>query len=170
MTDRLLEEMSLEAQFWLHVRKPPIQGNFLVDMSIRAAEKLLQDNRGTSRELTPFFTGLNRIMFYTLCRVAERAGIARKEPSRLLTNEDFWADFCSRAAYIELKPGPPQTKKAKIQKRMFKICKELVKDRYARNDPDNARHADLAALFIFNFWNATGVLQIVENGILSLNQ
>jgi hypothetical protein len=43
-----------------------------------------------------------------------------------------------------------------------KICHQMVKDRYAMNDPENARHADLAASFMFNFWNATGLLPMVQ--------
>jgi len=37
-----------------------------------------------------------------------------------------------------------------------------VKKRYAQKDPDNARHADLVALFMFNFWNATGLLPMAQ--------
>jgi len=37
-----------------------------------------------------------------------------------------------------------------------------VKTRYAQKDPDNARHADLIALFMFNFWNATGLLPLTQ--------
>jgi hypothetical protein len=43
--------------------------------------------------MVPFFAHLNRTMYYTLCRVAERAGLARKEPTGLFTNEDFWEEF-----------------------------------------------------------------------------
>ncbi len=36
------------------------------------------------------------------------------------------------------------------------------KKRYAQHDPDNSRHADLIALFMFNFWNATGLLPMTQ--------
>ena len=94
-------------------------------------------------------------MYYTLCRVAERAGLARKEPTRLFTNEDFWGEFSRKSLDANIKPGK---KVAKIQKTLFKIRHQIVKDRYAKNGPDNVRHADLVALFMFNFWNATGLL------------
>jgi hypothetical protein len=157
LADVVLEELSREAQFWQHLKKPPIHGNFLVDLTIRAADKLLDNNRGTSREITPFFTGLNKVMYFTLCRVAERAGVATTKPDRLFTNEDMWSDFCARAAEIELKPGRRSVRQARLQRSLFKICRDEVKKRCAQNDPNNVRHADLIALFMFNFWNATGL-------------
>ena len=48
------------------------------------------------------------------------------------------------------------------QKSLFKVCHRLVKKRYAQNDPGNSRHADLIALFIFNFWNAIGLLPMTQ--------
>ena len=169
LADSVVEELSLEAQIWVNLKKPAIKGNYLVDLTIRAADKLLENNRGTSREIAPFFGGLNRTMYYTLCRVAERAGVASKMPDRLLTNEEVWGEFCSRAADIELKPGPHPARHARLQRSLFKICREIVKERYARNDPDHARHADLVALFMFNFWNATGLLQITQTAVLGMN-
>jgi len=160
LADVVVEELSRQAQLWLDLKKPPIQGNFLVDFTIRAADKLLDNNRGSSHEIAPFFEGLNRMMYYTLCRVAERAGVATKQPDRLLTNEDMWSEFCTRAADIEVKPSRNSGRNVRLQRSLFKICRNLVKERYAQYDPDNARHADLVALFIFNFGNATGVRQI----------
>src|SRR5205823_12053251 len=90
LSDELLEAISVEAQLRLHLRKPPIDGNFLVDMTVRAAENLLGTSWGTSRQIVPFFTGLNKTMYNTLCRVAERAGLAKKEPRRLLIDPEFW--------------------------------------------------------------------------------
>jgi hypothetical protein len=84
-------------------------------------------------------------MYYTLCRVAERAGLAHKEPAKLLTNPDFWEEFSTKAVDANIKPGRSV---AKIQKALFKICHRIAKERYAKNDPDNIRHADLIALFM----------------------
>jgi hypothetical protein len=160
LSDQLLETISVEAQLHLQLGKPPIQGNFLVDITVRAAQNALGNQQtGRRQEIVPLFTGLNRTMYYTLCRVAERAGLAHKEPRRLVTDPDFWNEFSSRAVDLKIKPGKNI---AKLQKSLFKICHEIVKKRYAHNDPDNARHADLIALFIFNFWNATGLLPMTQ--------
>jgi hypothetical protein len=129
-------------------------------MTVRAAQAALgSDQSGRRQEIVPFFAGLNRIMYYTLCRVAERAGLAHKEPNRLLTNPDFWEEFSNGAVDIKIKPGKGI---AKIQKSLFKVCHEIVKKRYAQADPDNARHADLVALFMFNFWNSIGLLPMTQ--------
>jgi len=160
LSDELIEAISLEAQLHLHLRRPPIDGNFLVDITVRAAQALLQNQPGGRRqEVVPFFASLNRTMYYTFCRVAERAGLAHKEPRRLITNPEFWHEFSERAVDIKIKPGKSI---AKIQKSLFKVCHEIVKERYAKNDPDNARHADLIALFMFNFWNVTGLLPMAQ--------
>src|SRR5262249_28070390 len=112
------------------------------------------------------FFALNRTMYYTLCRVTE-PGIAHKEPRPLLTNPEFWNDFSERAADIKIKPLKSVVR---IQTSLFKICNELVHDRYLQNDPENIRHADLVALFICNFWNATGLLPMAPAVVILASQ
>jgi hypothetical protein len=104
LSERVLEAISLEAQLRVHLRKPPIDGNFLVDMTVRAAQ-----------------------------------------------------------AAVKVKPGNIP----KIQKSLFKVCHEIVKRRYAAADPDNARHADLIALFMFNFWNSIGLLPMTQAMVIT---
>jgi len=161
LSDQMLETISLEAQRRLQLGRPPIRGNFLVDITVRAAQDALgTQHQGRREETVPFFAHLNRTMYYTCCRVAERAKVGHKEPHRFLTNPDFWEEFAGKILDTNLKPGKSM---AKVQKTLFKICRQLVKDWYAKNDPDNIRHADLIALFIFNFWNATGLLPMVQS-------
>ena len=160
LSDQLLETISLEAQTHLQLGKPPIQGNFLVDITVRAAQDALgNQHQGRREEIVPFFANLNRTMYYTLCRVAERAGLAHKEPRRLLTNPDFWNEFSTKAVDANIKPGKSP---AKTQKALFKVCHQIVRERYAKNDPSNVRHADLIALFMFNFWNVSGLLPMTQ--------
>ena len=160
LSDQLLETISLQAQTHVHLGKPPIHGNFLVDITVRAAQDALRTQpQGRREEMVPFFASLNRTMYYTLCRVAEQAGVAQKEPRRLLTNTDFWDEFSTKAVDANIKPGKSASK---IQKALFKICHQMVKEWYAKNDPENVRHVDLVALFMFNFWNATGLLPMAK--------
>lgn len=160
LSDGLFEAISVEAQLRVHLGKPPIDGNFLVDITVRAAQAALgNEQTGRRQEIVPFFAGLNRTMYSTLCRVAERAGLAHKEPGRLITNPEFWDEFSNGAADVKVKPGKSI---AKLQKSLFKVCHKIVKKRCAQTDPDNARHADLIALFMFNFWNATGLLPMTQ--------
>ena len=61
LSDQLLEAISLEAQLHLHLGRPPIQGNVLVDITVRAAQNALGNDQGARRqEIVPFFVGLNR--------------------------------------------------------------------------------------------------------------
>jgi hypothetical protein len=167
LSDPILEAISVEAQLRFHLKKPPIDGNFLVEMTVRAAQEALgNDQTGRRQEIVPFFASLNRTMYYTLSRVAERAGIAHKEPRKLITNPDFWNEFSTGAAGVKVKPGKTMEQ---IQKMLFKVCEKLVQERYAQNDPDNARHADLIAFFIFNFWNATGLLPMTQALVIALS-
>ena len=160
LSDQLLETISLQAQTHLQLGRPPIQGNFLVDITVRAAQDALgNQHQGRREEIVPFYANLNRTMYYTLCGVAERAGLAHKEPRRLLTNPDFWNEFSTKAVDANIKPGKSP---AKIQKALFKVCHQIVREQYAKNDPGNVRHADLIALFMFNFWNAMGLLPITQ--------
>src|SRR2546422_613890 len=124
LSDQLLETISVEGQLRVHLGKPPIDGNFLVDMTVRAAQSALGNDQGGRRqEIVPFFAGLNRIMYYTCCRVAERAGLAHKEPNKLFTNPEFWSEFSNKAVDVKVKgKGIP-----KIQKSLFKVCLELVR-------------------------------------------
>jgi len=69
-----------------------------VDITVRAAQDALGNQYQARREeIVPFFASLNRTMYYTLCGVAERAGLAHKEPRRLLINPDFWNEFTAKA-------------------------------------------------------------------------
>jgi len=164
LSDKMLETISVEAQMHLHLRRHPILGNVLVDITVRAAQNALGNQiEGRRQQIVPFFTGLNRTMYDTLCRVSERAGLAQKGPSGLTTNPDFWEEFSTKALDIKLKTGKSIPK---IQKALFKVCHQIVKERYAKNDPENARHTDLVALFMFNFWNATGLLPMAQAAVI----
>jgi len=168
LADRLLEAISIEAQMRRHLRKPPIDGNFLVEMTVRAAEEALADDQGArKKDYVPFFAQLNRMMYYTCSRVAERARIARKEPKRLVTEPAFWEEFSKAALTVKVKPGKNMEQ---LQKSLFKVCHKLVKERFAANDPDNVRHVDLIAYFIFNFWNATGLLPMTQAVVIMGSQ
>jgi hypothetical protein len=154
--DGLLEAVSAAAEEWIRFDGPPIEGNFLVDLSIRAADKLLDDDR-EGDGIAPFFEDLNRTMFYTFCEVAQSAGLAKKMPTRLLTDPGLWAEFVCRSIEARVESDWEEDER---ERALFKICRQLVHETYSQRDPQNIRHADLMALFIFNFWNFTGLLPI----------
>src|SRR5262249_28043283 len=159
--DQMIELISIEAQMRVHLGKPAIDHNFLVDMTVRAAENMLLEYTGPRprQKINPFFGGINKTMYYTLCRVTEAAGLRRKEPSRFFTEPDFWAKYSAQVVDIKIKP---RQNLARIQKSMFKVCYTLVREHYEQHHPEDIRHAELVALFLFNFWNATGLLPMTQ--------
>jgi hypothetical protein len=158
---RVLEDISTQSQVRNNNRRRPIDGNFLVDLTVRAAEALLQKNPLTAprQEFVPFFAGLNRTMYSTLCRVAERAGLMRREPGKVFTDPAVWEEFSRGAADIQIKPGHSIPK---LQRALYQVCRRVVREYYLKNDPDNLRYTDLISLFLFNFWNATGLLPMAQ--------
>ncbi len=55
LSDSLLEPISAEARLYVRLGKPAIHGNFLVDMTIRAADHALgSGNRGRRQDINPF--------------------------------------------------------------------------------------------------------------------
>lgn len=90
-----------------------------------------------------------------------RSGPPKRPWERIVQAADpgFWSEFNSGAVGLNIKPGKSM---AKIQKSLFKVCHELVRKWYVQNDSDNALHAALIALFMFNFWNATGLLPMAQ--------
>ena len=59
LSDELLEKISVEAQAHLELGRPPIRGNFLVDLTVRAAlpQKSGRATPCRLRRLSPFVRG-----------------------------------------------------------------------------------------------------------------
>jgi len=56
LSDQLLETISLQAQMHLQLGRPAIRGNFLVDITVRAAQDTLgNQHQGRREEIVPFF-------------------------------------------------------------------------------------------------------------------
>ncbi len=96
LSDSLLEAISAEGQLYVRLGKPAIHGNFLVDMTVRAADSALgSGNRGRRQDINPFFGGLNRVMYCTLCHVADAPDSGEKSRENLTSylnrpNTEYW--------------------------------------------------------------------------------
>ena len=56
LSDQLVETISLQAQMYLQLGRPAIRGNFLVDITVRAAQDGLGNHyQGRREEIVPFF-------------------------------------------------------------------------------------------------------------------
>src|SRR2546422_10883957 len=56
LSDQLVETISRQAQMYLQRGRPAIRGNFLVDITVRAAQDALGNHyQGRREEIVPFF-------------------------------------------------------------------------------------------------------------------
>jgi hypothetical protein len=158
VSDQLLENVSVEAHLHVSLGKPSTDTRIFTNIVTLEAQKMLGNEQGTRRqEIVPFFAGLPRALRDTLVLLAEKPGLGSLQERRFMTDQSLWDDFSNRALDIKRGMSLP-----KIRKALFKECCNIVRARYAERDPDNARYADLMALFLFNFWNGIGLLAMTE--------
>jgi hypothetical protein len=157
VSDQLLESVSAQARrrIKLGKRVPPTYiWDHVVNHGIR---NVFEQTNAPRQEVVPFFTGLDRVLSETLMALAERAGMGRKIGREFLTGKAFWDEFGERIQKLELSQNMIE-----VRKLFFLECCNAVKFLCAEHDPDNARHADLLALFMFNLLDASGGLTILE--------
>src|SRR5262249_15171836 len=146
LSQQLIDAVSAQAQQHVQLGRPPIQGNFLVDMTIRAAQDSLQtQHQGRTEEMIPFFTALNQTMYYTFCRLAEQAGAVNKTPRRLITNTKSGAVSAKRAVDTRLNRGKSEKN---LGRALSQFYNNLAKRWYTKKAPETPRHSDLIALFM----------------------
>ena len=119
--------------------------------------KVFERTDAPRQEVVPFFLGLDRVLSETLMPLAERAGMGRKIGREFLIDKAFWDEFGERIRGLQLTDDMIEARKL-----FFRECCNTVRILCVQHDPDNARHADLLALFVFNDLNATGALTILE--------
>lgn len=157
VSDQLLESISKEARRRIKIgrRIPAIYiWDHVVSHGIR---NVFEQTTAPRQEVVPFFTGLDRILNETLMFLAEKAGIGRKVEREFLIGRAFWDDFGERVGRLEpLAEGIDE-----VRKLFFLECCNAVRSLCTQNDPENARHADLIALFTFNCLHSTGSIEII---------
>jgi hypothetical protein len=159
LADRLIESVSLEAQLYVEMKKPPTSNTIFSEMVTRVArEALAHEQQAQRQEIITFFAGLPRALYHTLITLAEKASMGRRQGKNgFITDEEVWHQFSERAVDVK-----PQKTLARVRKSLFAECRDVVRQRYAERDPQNAKHTDLMALFLFNRWNGTGLLAMAE--------
>ena len=70
LPDQLVETISLQAQMYLQLGRPAIRGNFLVDITVRAAQDASGNHyQGRREEVVPFFAS-GRVTLNRTCASA----------------------------------------------------------------------------------------------------
>ena len=79
LSDQLVETISLQAQMHLQLGRPAIPGNFLVDITVRAAQDALGNHyQGRREEIVPFCYASHYFAF------PDRSGVRfRQDDTRL---------------------------------------------------------------------------------------
>lgn len=157
VADQLLESISVEARRRIHEGEPVTGTDIWDEVVNEGLGKVFERTDAPRQEVVPFFLGLDRVLSETLMPLAERAGMGRKIGREFLIDKAFWDEFGERIRGLQLTDDMIEARKL-----FFRECCNTVRILCVQHDPDNARHADLPALFVFNDLNATGALTILE--------
>ena len=157
VADQLLESISVEARRRIHEGEPVTGTDIWDEVVNEGLGKVFERTDAPRQEVVPFFLGLDRVLSETLMPLAERAGMGRKIGREFLIDKAFWDEFGERIRGLQLTDDMIEARKL-----FFRECCNAVRILCVQHDPDNARHADLLALFVFNDLNATGALTILE--------
>ena len=156
VSDHLLESISREAKRRIKIgrRVPAVYiWDHVVSHGIR---NVFESTTAPRQEVVPFFTGLDRVLNETLMFLAETAEIGRKVGREFLIGRVFWDDFGERIQRLQLSDNIDE-----VRKLFFLECCEVVRSLCKGHDPENIRHADLIALFVFNSLHTTGSIDII---------
>jgi hypothetical protein len=157
VTGEFLEHMSEAARRRVQ-KNNRLTGEDLWEEVVHAGvEKLFPRNGVTNRrsEVTPFFTGLNRVASTTLIPLAEKAKVGRRLGRDLIPEDRFTPEFGTRIGRFKI--GNDMVQNRRI---CFRICRDTVRSLFAENDPENIRHADLLAIRVYEFLVSSGVLNV----------
>jgi len=157
VADQLLESISVEARRRIHEGEPVTGTDIWDEVVNEGLGKVFERTDAPRQEVVPFLLGLDRVLSETLMPLAERAGMGRKIGREFLIDKAFWDEFGERIRGLQLTDDMIEARKL-----FFRECCNTVRILCVQHDPDNARHADLLALFVFNDLNATGALTILE--------
>ena len=156
VSDQLLESISKEARRRIKIgrRVPAVYiWDHVVGHGIR---NVFVQTTAPRQEVVPFFTGLDRVLNETLMFLAEKADMGRKIGREFLTGRGFWDEFGGRIRRLQLGENLDEVRKV-----FFLECCDVVRYLCRQHDPDNFRHADLIALFMFNCLHTTGSIEIM---------
>jgi len=155
--DRMPDSATLDLYVDKYCREPVTGTDIWDEVVNEGLGKVFERTDAPRQEVVPFLLGLDRVLSETLMPLAERAGMGRKIGREFLIDKAFWDEFGERIRGLQLTDDMIEARKL-----FFRECCNTVRILCVQHDPDNARHADRLALFVFNDLNATGALTILE--------
>jgi hypothetical protein len=158
VSDRVLESLSVEAHIQAESGEVPVGDEAWWDVINRSLFKLGCDDFQPQMEgVDAFLQGLSLAVFDKVIPLAQRAGLGRRVEREFKTDPEFWSELTDRVLDAQPLRDVPA-----LHKVIFRECRHMVRTRCEERDPDNARHVDLIAFFLINFWKATTLLDVME--------
>jgi hypothetical protein len=110
--------------------------------------KVFVSTMAPRQEVTPFFTGLDRIIFETMGPIAEKAKIAERYGRRFAAERTFYRRFRQdvRRPHMRLEANA-------AWRLHFRETYAMIRQLLAEYDPDNIRHAELLTLCQIDGWD-----------------
>jgi len=110
--------------------------------------KVFVSSTAPRQEVTPFFTGLDRMIMESLMPIAEKARMGQRRGRYFFTSNMFFAKFRKdvRRPHMRNEPGA-------AWRLHFRETYALIKEFCAEHSPENLRHAELLALCQLEGWD-----------------
>jgi hypothetical protein len=146
LSGRFLESISDMARRKIQRRK---RVTFVWDEVVYSGlRRVFEGTTAPRQEVTPFFTGLDRVVLETLMPIAEKAKIGHRDGRYFFADGTFWARFRMdiRRPHMRREPGA-------AWRLHFRETYAVIKELCATHTPENLRHAELLALCQINDWN-----------------
>jgi len=110
--------------------------------------KVFVSSTAPRQEVTPFFTGLDRMIMESLMPIAEKAKMGHRSGKYFVTSNMFFAKFRKdvRSPHMRNEPGA-------AWRLHFRETYAVIKEFCAEHSPENLRHAELLALCQLEGWD-----------------
>jgi hypothetical protein len=156
VSDQLFEALSAEARRRIKLGRR-VDGYLIWDHVVnRGLCRVFQQTSAPRQEVVPFFMALDRVIRESLMPLADRAQIGRKIGRDFIAQAAFDDEFRNRIVRLDFAHDVAQARRL-----LFRECCDTVRALCAQHDPENTPHADLLALFMFNFLHTTGSIEII---------
>jgi hypothetical protein len=158
-SDRLLDVIAANAVIAIGHGGSPVASGVWPDTVGGAIISLLKDDSRLGHEdFSAFWDDASLAVIDKLMLLADRIGVGHLQGEDFKLDEAFSSEFSDRM----FQHRAPKDR-AEIQSKMFRVCHEIVCERFFHHDRGNIRYSLLITFFVFNFWNAFGKLSLLED-------
>ena len=154
VSDRFFQTLSAEARRRIKLGKRVPRADIWEFVVHHTVGNVFEPTSAKHTEVTPFFTGLDRIISESVMPLVEKAGIGERMGREFITQKPFSDELQRRIVRLELIRD-----KNEAWKFLFRECCDAVRIVFERYDPGNIEHVDLVALFVFHSLKKMGYFE-----------